>query len=188
MLQINLPGGITGEISAGFFGMLCLFWEVNGTGEHGAAALLLAILLHEGGHLFCFYRTGIPVRRITLDAGGICIHPDEGLFPFWEQILTLIGGSGASFIFAGLMLFGGLPLEYARWQLYCGIFSLLPLPGLDGGEIIALLAGRWFPGSGLGLQRIFICIKVLLSVILAVGCMMAGNFLPLIWGICLWMN
>lgn len=188
MLRIKLPGGIIGEVSAGFFGMLCLFWEVSGTGEHGAAALLLAILLHEGGHLLGFYWTGIPVRRVTLDVGGICIRPEEGIFPFREQLLTLTGGSISSLLFAGLMLLCRLPPDYVRWQLYCGIFSLLPLPGLDGGEILTLLAGRWFPGSDRGLQRVFMGVKILLSMVLAVGCAVSRSFLPLAWDICLWMN
>lgn len=188
MLRIKLPGGIIGEVSAGFFGMLCLFWEASGTGEHGAAALLLAILLHESGHLLCFYGTGIPIERMTLDVGGVCIRPKEGFFPFGSQLLTLIGGSAASFLFAGLMALCGLPSDYARWQLYCGLFSLLPLPGLDGGEILTLLVCRWFPGSDRGLKWLFIGVKILLSILLVMGCRVTGRFFLLVWGICLWMN
>ncbi len=188
MFQIQLPGGITGEVSAGFFGMLCLFWEISGTGGAGASALLLAMLLHETGHLLCFWGTGIPPRRITLDWNGICIRPDEGIFPFGAQLLTLVGGSGASLLFAGLMALFPLPPDYARWQLYCGLMSLVPLPGLDGGEIAALLAGRLFPGKEGGLRAVFAGTKIVLSILLLLVSRKARNFLPLVWGICLWIR
>ena len=185
MLRFKMPGGRLLEISPAFFGMLCLFWEVSGTGEHGALALLLAIFLHEGGHLLGFFRTGIPVQRVTLDWSGITIRPAAGIYPFRSQLLTLLGGSAASFLWAGMTMLLPLPPEYGWMQLVCGGFSLLPLPGLDGGEIATLLAGRWFPGKERGLQCFFQAVKLLFSILLAVICFRTGSLLPLIWCVCL---
>lgn len=185
MLRLRFPGGRQLEISPGFFGMLCLFWELSGTGEHGAMALLLAIFLHESGHLLAFLAAGIPVQRLTLSWSGAAIRPRPGIYPFSAQLLTLLAGSAASFLWAGVTALLPLPDEYMWMQLFCGGFSLLPLPGLDGGEIAALLAGRWFPGNERGLTYFFRAVKLLLAALLMVACVQGGSFLPMVWCVCL---
>jgi hypothetical protein len=170
--------------SAGFFGVLCLFWELSGADGGETAAILLAILLHEGGHLAAFRRTGIPVQRITFDWNGVCIRPGAGFYPFFSTLCTLLGGSAASFLAAGLSALLCLPSVCAKWQLICGIFSLLPLPGLDGGEVVTLLFARFFPDRTP--DRLFLAARLTVSLLLLVLCRRIGSVLPLVWGLFLW--
>ena len=49
MIRFRLKNGTEWQFGADFFGVLCLSWELGGAGERAALALLMAVLLHEGG-------------------------------------------------------------------------------------------------------------------------------------------
>ena len=88
MIQIRFRAGSRVEIWPGFFGMLALWWELSGAGEMAAVAMLGAVALHEGGHLLCFWRAGIPVREVVLDFRGVTIRPGVGLYGWKKTLLA----------------------------------------------------------------------------------------------------
>ena len=59
MIRLHFRKDLLLDVWPGFFGVLALWWELSGAGEVAALAMLGAVLLHECGHLFCYWRTGI---------------------------------------------------------------------------------------------------------------------------------
>ena len=140
VIQIRFRAGSRVEIWPGFFGMLALWWELSGAGEMAAVAMLGAVALHEGGHLLCFWRAGIPVREVVLDFRGVTIRPGVGLYGWKKTLLAVSGGWYMQHRRGG----GGLAAG-AAGHLVAGVgaaaavYSLLPLPGTDGWEMVRML-------------------------------------------------
>ena len=128
------------EINLSFFLSLALGWELGRVTGLDALSALFALFWHELGHLLLLRLCRIPIRRIRLSAAGIRIDPAPGLYPPLKIALPILGGSLFSLSMAALMLFCQLPDGYLH--LAIGAFSLLPLPGLDGGELTALIFTR----------------------------------------------
>jgi len=120
-----------------FFAVLCLCLQLGGGSQHW----ITAALLHEAGHLLAFAVQKTPPRELHFQLGGIRLVPPDDPLPFLGELLTLAGGGIVSLFCAGL---GG---ETALPHLFTGLFSLMPVPGLDGGEIFSLLWSRSFPGK-----------------------------------------
>ena len=139
MIQIRFRAGSRVEIWPGFFGMLALWWELSGAGEMAAVAMLGAVALHEGGHLLCFWRAGIPVREVVLDFRGVTIRPGVGLYGWKKTLLAVSGGCICSIAGAAAGWLLGLPDIW--WQVLAAVavYSLLPLPGTDGWEMVRML-------------------------------------------------
>ena len=121
MIRLHFRKDLLLDVWPGFFGVLALWWELSGAGEVAALAMLGAVLLHECGHLFCYWRTGIPVNRITFDFRGITIRPAQGIYPHKKQLATISGGclfsiagalaGWAASVWSASLIFGGrLPL------------------------------------------------------------------------------
>lgn len=133
-------------------------------GMFWGTALLLAIftcvVLHELGHSFTARRFGVGVRRILLmPIGGMAEFDAIPRQPAREFLIT-IAGPAVNFVLAGLLWLvvqplGGAPAgdlpgslgELAWfllwWNIYMGIFNLVPVFPMDGGRILrALLATK----------------------------------------------
>lgn len=186
MIRFRLTNGMEWQLGADFFGVLCLSWELGGAGESAALALLLAVLLHEGGHLFAYCLSGIPLRRVIFDFRGVLIRPEPGFYPFLSELFALLAGSSVSFLWAAAAFFL-LPPAFWQASLAMGLWSLLPLQGMDGGEVVALAAGRIWPGCGRGLRAFFTFTRALVTLFIALGCIALQSPLPLFWAACLWM-
>lgn len=187
MIRLRLWGGVELRLGADFFGVLCLSWELGGAGEGAAWAILWAVLIHEGGHLLAYRLGGIPVRLCTFDYRGICIRPRQGFYPFWAELGAVCAGSGFSFLWAALAYLTPLPPVFWQSSLVMGVWSLLPLKGMDGGEIAALIAGRLWPGCEGGLRVFFLVTRAAVTILIVAGCIALQSVLPLFWAVCLWM-
>ena len=186
MIRFRLKNGTEWQLGADFFGVLCLSWELGGAGERAALALLTAVLLHEGGHLLAYLLSGIPLRRVIFDFRGVLIRPEPGFYPFSSELSALLAGSSTSFLWAAaaFILF---PPAFWQASFAMGLWSILPLPGMDGGEVVSLIAGRIWPGCDHGLRLFFICTRALVTLFIAFGCLALQSPLPLFWAACLWM-
>ena len=106
---------------------------------------LLAAFLHEWGHIlvYCALLRRFPVIEVTMT--GFCMRlPSQGLAPvrrFW----LAAAGPAVNFVLAGIWV---LRLEQsmtirgsAFWaaNLLTGAFNLLPIPPLDGAQMLAAL-------------------------------------------------
>ena len=173
-----------------FFAMLCVFFQLGE--EPWGTLCLLASLIHEAGHLFAFAVQKTPPRELHFQLGGIRLVPPDDPLPFWGELGTLAGGGAVSLLCGGILWRLGMS-EAALPHLFTGFFSLLPVPGLDGGEILSLVWSRIFPGYdrvllfiGRGCAVLFAALAVCWSirsrtwggVMIAAGVMMAGMSSP----------
>jgi stage IV sporulation protein FB len=135
-------------------GFLLLLW---------IGCVFVSILVHEFGHALVARSQGAQPSIVLYAMGGLCLYNNrsEGL---WHRFFVLIMGPGAGFLLMGATIavaclwlgitpveawnyqfVGGriTPPKYAAYSLfyliyvnlYWGIFNLLPIMPLDGGQI-----------------------------------------------------
>lgn len=123
-----------------FFLLLALFLTADRSGF--SAMMLLCILLHEIGHLVGFALAGGQVREVSLT--GLGVHIQRGDRPLSRAGEACIHLMGPVFSFAAalpvLLLWGEQPAGamFAAISGVLGIFHLLPIGNLDGGNLMRL--------------------------------------------------
>jgi len=111
-----------------------------------AIAMLVSILIHELGHAFVQRLYGGRSRIVLYGFGGLAISEGVRITP-WRQVAISLAGPAAGFVLAGAtwlvaqqsaavpdavkLLLGFLLLINIFW----GIFNLLPIYPLDGGQV-----------------------------------------------------
>ena len=109
--------------------------------------LLVSILVHEFGHAMAFRYYKIDSRILIHGLGGLCIPSTGRLTPKDNMFVCLCGpfaGFALAIVYyladkAGLLPETALPAEYRSYLVYFinigwGIFNLLPIYPLDGGQ------------------------------------------------------
>jgi len=142
------------------------------------AVVLVSILAHELGHALAFRRFGSDSHIVLWMFGGLAV-PDAAVTGRWRRILVALAGPLAGFILCGLVygshkatnwgsLANGLPVAYLYGSLvfvnlFWGIFNLLPVFPLDGGQVSRELCEAKWRGRGLrvALQISIVCASVL---------------------------
>ncbi|HZZ17931.1 MAG TPA: M50 family metallopeptidase, partial [Opitutaceae bacterium] len=116
----------------------------------------VCVVLHELGHSLTAMRFGVNVRRILLmPIGGVAEFDRIPRSPAQELLITVAGPS-VNFTIAGLLwcaikLSGGWEFAFGpwgdfvvtllTWNIWVGLFNLIPAFPMDGGRIVrALLA------------------------------------------------
>ena len=110
---------------------------------------LLAAVLHELGHIvvYVFLRRRLPVIEVTLT--GFCMKTRGEWFSPGQLLVLAAAGPGVNFLLAGLWALrmaqkltirGG-----AFWaaNILTGCFNLLPIPPLDGAQLLECLRMLW---------------------------------------------
>lgn len=125
------------EITFPFALLIALLLCCDKTGMMSVS--LLAVIIHETGHLIALYAFKLPPRKISLRLCGIQIVQTR-LFESTAAQITVAAAGPAANLIASLAL---LPLSSYRFcaalcacGLVIGFFNLLPLYGLDGGDIL----------------------------------------------------
>lgn len=124
-----------------FFAVFCLFFQLSG--NQWGPCCLYAALIHELGHLVAFAALGLPPKALHFQLNGIRLIPPDLPLTGTQELLTLAGGSLFSLMTAALLW--PFHTTAAAFHLFTGLFSLLPMPGLDGGELFSLLLERLCP-------------------------------------------
>ena len=113
--------------------------------------LLLAILIHEWGHLLCALFLDWQRPRIRFSPAGIVLQY-PGMHPPEQEIFVCFAGPAANFITAAIcfwcMSFNIAASHVAFYKMlffYCiglGAINLLPIQGMDGGGILSGICSR----------------------------------------------
>ena len=135
-------GGTLWRAGVPFLCLLALLLTVDRSGT--AVLCLLASFLHEFGHVAVLWLCGHPPREITVGVCGIRLVPHEKALPPVAEMVMLCAGSAVNLGFAlTLQRLSVAPLAVATHAVL-GVFNLLPVEALDGGQILrCLLARRW---------------------------------------------
>lgn len=144
MIEFRLRGTCV-RLYFSFFAVICLFLQLS-QGPSGPLCLLAAGI-HELGHLMAFTALGLQPRSLSFHLGGIRLSPPDSPVAAWKELATLAGGAAMSFAWAAGSLAAGAK-EPAAFHLLTGLFSLLPVRGLDGGEILSAVLERLWPAGG----------------------------------------
>jgi Zn-dependent protease len=149
------------------------------------AVVLVSILVHELGHALAFRRFGVDSHIVLYAFGGLAV-PWSHVNGRWRRIVVSLAGPFAGFVLCGVLwgsnqlspwvpdrgAFGAKPdpLWYAYialvWvNLVWGIFNLLPVFPLDGGQVSQEVCGALWRRNG---QRIALQISFVVACLIAV--------------------
>lgn len=113
--------------------------------------LLLAILIHECGHLLCALFLDWQRPHVRFSPAGIVLQY-PGMHPPGQEILVCLAGPAVNFITAGVCfwcmnssIIGEGALFNEMLFFYCiglGAVNLLPIQGMDGGGILSGVCSR----------------------------------------------
>src|SRR5262249_20643518 len=128
------------------------------------AVVFVSILVHELGHAVAFRYFGSDADIVLYAFGGLAI-PTMGISGRWRRIIVSLAGPFAGFALFGIIYGSNALLHWGDVMkgpvrntleliclydflvfvnLYWGIFNLLPVFPLDGGQVCRELCGmRW---------------------------------------------
>lgn len=109
---------------------------------------IISAFLHEIGHLIAVYFKNEKIKNINFGFANVDIMASSPINE--NDFLVLISGSAANFAVALILkilyLYLGNPMYniIAYQNLWIGIFNLLPILPLDGGQIFFLILNKKF--------------------------------------------
>ncbi|MDF1852712.1 MAG: site-2 protease family protein [Verrucomicrobiales bacterium] len=186
-----------------FFWLLCVLLGMNylqqgGTEGIGKFLLMTVILLgsilwHELGHALARKKFGAPHSQIILHGfGGLCTGP--GQFSRGQSIGISAAGPGANLLVGAIVLvlinvigisdpWTAFAVQWLLWiNIAVALLNLLPIYPLDGGHILAALAG---PSK----LRTVLWVSLVASAILAILGLTQGLFFAgILFGLMAWGN
>ena len=123
--------------------------------------VLLAALIHEGGHLAAARLFKMPLSSLTADVSGVRFSFSANLASYKKDALLALAGPAANLLAALLLipLLRHFPREEIFFLFFAQIgamaLNLLPLETLDGGRALyALLCLFFSPGAATGTLRV----------------------------------
>lgn len=144
------------------------------------AVVFVSILVHELGHAIAFRRFGRSASIVLYAFGGLAV-PDSIVGGRTRRILVSLAGPFAGFLLAGLVYGSNYLTHWSSEKngelishfyamlilvnIVWGIFNLLPVYPLDGGQVSSELCEARWPGRGL---RIALQISVWVAVAITV--------------------
>lgn len=127
-------GGV--RVTVDYFGILIVTIMLLLDRSGCAGAALLACFLHEGGHALAMAVCRVKLRAIRLCPWGI--RMERGAGERSRPVEYLIAASGPLANGIAALLLWPLSERMATLQAACGLFNLLPLEGMDGGDLLRL--------------------------------------------------
>jgi len=142
--------------------------------------LVIAVIIHEMGHVLVARRYGLKVGRIRFLPFGASVDIDCAFLDDDKKTIIYFAGSGANMlvaIFCGTLLWL-FPSMFIFLEIFIianfvpAILNLLPIYPLDGGKILRLHM------TDKGFKRVILTTNVVFVAILVTGCILFN--LPMI--------
>ncbi|MCI2057021.1 MAG: site-2 protease family protein [Oscillibacter sp.] len=153
----------------GFLLLLAWFGQVSGWEILGL--VLCAAAVHEAGHVAAMSLCGVKPQRFQLSVFGAEIAFDEAGVSYPQELAIFAAGPaadllcGAALCLAAKRGAGSFCTSGAFWVL--GLFNLLPVAPLDGGQILRLgLCWAFGPERG---ERVASVVSLMCAGVLAGG-------------------
>lgn len=173
------------QIGSCRFRVSCLFFAVSAVllivDQSGVAlAGLMASLMHETGHLTAMLLCRQPPCAITLGIFGMRVeYPAQACLSYGRSAFISVSGPAVNLLTAGLLLRKAYHSPLFWIHLSLGVFNLLPVDALDGGQCLKfLLLTRFQPERAekavTVLSIFFIFLLTLLGI--ALFCISGYNF------------
>jgi len=139
--------GIKFSVSVGLLCVMAFMLYVDKTGY--MPTTLLGVLLHEVGHIAALKIFGCTPECVELKIGAISLcgryNLNTGKTAFMLFAGPIFNLLAAAICFSAFKYFGGQRhLENSVIMFFLGLFNLLPITGLDGGEITVLVFSIFF--------------------------------------------
>lgn len=134
------------KISVGVFAVIMII-TLSVASPRYFIPMLLAIALHELGHIVIARLINIRLRELKLGIFGAALSPESYLYSYKKEILLCLGGPLVNFLCAIIVssFFYTEPFEYFKMcSLALGVLNLLPVSGFDGGRIFTALLSMIF--------------------------------------------
>ncbi|MEG1448613.1 MAG: site-2 protease family protein [Oscillospiraceae bacterium] len=127
------------HVTTGFIAVMFGFMFLN---KFYIGRIIFAfIFLHELCHLFCFLIFGADIREIILNPFGVSmIYPFTMCQSYMKDVICYLSAPAFNICVALFFKYNFPPTFYVRIMvavnLLIGVFNLLPVGDLDGGQII----------------------------------------------------
>lgn len=147
--------------------------------------ILLASVCHEMGHLAAAQWQGLEIRSLTLSAMGAELDISRRC-SYWRELLLILCGPLVNLSLATLCCHmpGQKTHLFAGINLLLALFNLLPIPPLDGGEAVRLVAEWLLPGRAACLVSDLLAdLTCVLFIALGLRFALQGNLMLLMLGI-----
>lgn len=111
---------------------------------------LFSSMLHEFGHFAFMKIHGVKIKSVEFNTGDVAINADLSAVSYKAEILINAGGVAVNFILAifGLLFYEITSLNFFQSifisNLLIGVFNILPVRYLDGGQIFLILLQKRF--------------------------------------------
>lgn len=134
MLKVRIRG-IEFRLSLLFPAVLVILFTIDRSGI--IQWCVTASILHEAGHFIALFAFGNKPAQVMIGIFGVCVlqNPDVLMSYHSSRIVALSGPAVNLLIFSILYSMGGLSMP-AAVHLAIGMFNLIPIEPLDGGQYL----------------------------------------------------
>lgn len=156
-------------------------------------SLLLAVAVHEAGHLAALKACGVKIEKMYLQCVGFRADYDGAKLSYREEVLAAAAGPLASLFLAAVAALLGRLLSSDAAYFVSGVslilffYNMLPIRPLDGGRVIHM-AAAWLAGGAPAERLSAVLDRVTAAVMFLAGVVWmlksGGNFTLLLVTIC----
>lgn len=132
-----MVAGTRWRVGVPFLALLAAALTLDQSGT--AAMCMLASFLHESGHIAALLLFGRFPREVTVGVCGIRLVPDGRPLGYRREALMLLAGPFVNLALVAFLIAVNGRIEAVAAHLVLGIFNLLPVEALDGGQALRCL-------------------------------------------------
>lgn len=175
--------GINVSVSYSFLSVLAILLLIDRTGMISVS--LLAVILHESGHLVMLRLLKISVLGMDFSLSTVKVST-EGFIAPKRNLLVAAAGPFINLCCSVLLFVGSNALiNFGAANLILFLFNIIPAKGLDGGDILYYILQILSPRRFHGIYNVISLFSIGLIILLGVAlfCMTRSNITLLLVGI-----